>query len=140
MTLRGATFRRVSSLLLALTAIHAAAAPRAGEDLASLFGEWREFQRPPRVQGVPDYGTKAMARQARGLPGWVARLGAIDSSRFTLAQKDDLALVRAEMMGLDFDLRVLRPWTRDPAFYVTVFSEESDQPAREAEYADGAIE
>ncbi|MGZ6057953.1 MAG: hypothetical protein ACXWLP_00725 [Myxococcaceae bacterium] len=140
MTLRGATFRRVSSLLLALTAIHAAAAPRAGEDLASLFGEWREFQRPPRVQGVPDYGTKAMAAQARALPGWLARLAAIDPSRFTLAQKDDLALVRAEMMGLDFDLRVLRPWTRDPAFYVTVFSEESDQPAREAEYADGAIE
>ena len=54
MTLRGATFRRVPSLLLALTAIHAAAAPPAGDNLPTLFGESRQFQRPPRVQGVPD--------------------------------------------------------------------------------------
>ena len=130
----------MTCLLLSLAALQAGATPRGGDNLATLFSEWREFQRPPRVQGVPDYGTKAMAEQARALPGWISRLGAIDTSSFTLAQKDDLALVRAEMMGLDFDHRVLRPWNRDPAFYVTVFSEQSDQPAREGEWADAAIE
>ena len=44
------------------------------------------------------------------------------------------------MNGLDFDHRVLRPWADNPAFYVTVFSEESDQPAREGPFAVGAVE
>jgi hypothetical protein len=44
------------------------------------------------------------------------------------------------MNGLDFDHRVLRPWANDPAFYVTVFTEESDQPAREGPLAYGAVE
>jgi len=35
------------------------------------------------------------------------------------------------MNGLDFNLRVLRPWARDPAFYVNVFSSRSDIPWRE---------
>src|SRR5262249_23485764 len=35
---------------------------------------------------------------------------------------------------------VLRPWANDPAFYVTVFSSESDQPAREGHYARGSLE
>src|SRR5262249_2047025 len=36
--------------------------------------------------------------------------------------------------------RVLRPWASNPAFYVTVFTSESDQPAREGPHADAAIE
>ena len=35
------------------------------------------------------------------------------------------------MNGLDFNLRVLRPWARDPAFYVNVWSSRSDVPSRE---------
>jgi hypothetical protein len=42
--------------------------------------------------------------------------------------------------GLDFDHRVLKPWANNPAFYVTVFTEESDQPAREGPSALGAVE
>jgi hypothetical protein len=49
-------------------------------------------------------------------------------------------LVRAEMNGLDFDHRVLRPWASNPAFYVTVFPSQSDQPAREGHQAFGAVE
>jgi hypothetical protein len=44
------------------------------------------------------------------------------------------------MNGLDFDHRVLQPWANNPAFYVTVFTEESDQPAREGPFAWGAAE
>jgi hypothetical protein len=44
------------------------------------------------------------------------------------------------MNGLDFDHRVLRPWAGNPAFYVTVFTSESDQPAREGPHADAAVE
>ena len=35
------------------------------------------------------------------------------------------------MNGLDFDLRVLRPWARDPAFYQSIWTEQSDTPAHE---------
>ena len=49
-------------------------------------------------------------------------------------------IVRAEMNGLDFDHRVLRPWARNPDFYVTVFADETDQPAREGPHALGGIE
>ena len=48
--------------------------------------------------------------------------------------------MRAELAGLDFDHRVLKPWANDPSFYVTVFWEESDQPAREGPFALGAVE
>ena len=48
--------------------------------------------------------------------------------------------MRAELAGLDFDHRVLKPWANNPAFYVTVFPEESDQPAREGPFAVGAVE
>ena len=35
------------------------------------------------------------------------------------------------MNGLDFDLRVLKPWERDPAFYTSIWTEQSDTPAHE---------
>jgi hypothetical protein len=52
----------------------------------------------------------------------------------------DYHVVRAEMNGLDFDHRVLRPWANNPAFYVTVFTDQSDQPAREGPHSAGAVE
>jgi hypothetical protein len=52
----------------------------------------------------------------------------------------DLRILQAEMNGLDFDHRVLRPWANNPAFYVTVFPSESDQPAREGPHALGSVE
>ena len=35
------------------------------------------------------------------------------------------------MNGLDFNIRVLRPWARDPAFYASVWTYQSDTPAHE---------
>ncbi len=108
--------------------------------LAELFHEWRAFQNPPLVRGIPDYGSAAMAAQRRGQDAYRRRLAAIDTTGWTAAQQVDYHLVRAEMNGLDFDLRVRRPWATNPAFYVTVFPGQSDQPAREGISAYGAIE
>jgi hypothetical protein len=109
-------------------------------DLVALFGEWRDFQKPKVVNGVPDYTASAMAAQHRGLAAFQRRLMAIDPSGWPIAQQADYHIVRAEMNGLDFDHRVIRPWANDPAFYVTVFASESDQPAREGHYAYGSLE
>jgi hypothetical protein len=37
------------------------------EDLIALFSEWRTFQRPTPVNGVPDYTPVAMAAQQKAL-------------------------------------------------------------------------
>lgn len=108
--------------------------------LTALFAEWRPFQAPAMVGGVPDYSAAAMVRQRAALPRWQARLRAIDTTGWTIAQQVDWHLVRAEMHGLEFDHRVLRPWSENPAFYVTVFAEQSDQPRREGPFAEGAVE
>jgi uncharacterized protein (DUF885 family) len=110
------------------------------EDLGPFFAAWRSFQRPKLVDGVPDYTAASMAAQHRDLAGWQRRLAAFDTTGWTAAQKVDRDIVRAEMSGLDFDHRVLVPWSRDPAFYLTVFDEQSDQPAREGHQAFGSVE
>ncbi len=110
------------------------------EDLITLFDEWRAFQRPKVLDGVPDYSSAAMTAQQSELATYQARLRAIDPSAWPTAQQVDYQIVRAEMNGLDFDHRVLKPWVNNPAFYVTVFGGESDQPAREGPHALGAVE
>ena len=109
-------------------------------DLTSLFTEWRAFQRPVLKNGVPDYSAPAMAEQQRGLVAFQKRLAAIDHSAWPVDQQVDWYVVRAEMNGLDFDQRILRPWANNPAFYVTVFGDQSDQPLREGPLAYGAVE
>jgi hypothetical protein len=125
-------------LVLAPTAT-AAGAPSPA-DLVALFRDWRAFQKPKRVAGVPDYSPAAMAAQHRGLPAFQRRLRALDPRGWTIPEQVDYQVVRAELAGLDFDHRVLRPWARDPAFYLTVFWDRSDQPAREGPQAEGAVE
>ena len=61
----------------------------------------------------------------------MARLAAIDSTQWPVEQRIDYELVRAQMNGLDFDIRVLQPWARDPAFYMSIWTEQSDTPAHE---------
>jgi hypothetical protein len=109
-------------------------------ELLRLFADWRRFQPPALVDSVPDYSPAAMATQHLELRAYRARLAAIDPSPWPIPQQVDYHIVRAEMNGLDFDQRVLRPWANDPAFYVTVFGSESDQPAREGHYARGSLE
>jgi hypothetical protein len=108
--------------------------------LLALFAEWRAFQKPRVVDGVPDYTPAAMAEQARRLPELEARLAAIDTAGWPVSRRVDHRLVEAEMNGLDFDHRVLRPWARDPAFYAMVVESQSDTPSREGPTIEGAIE
>ena len=44
------------------------------------------------------------------------------------------------MNGLDFFLRVLKPWARDPGYYQTIFAEMSDVPAHEGPSAEPNID
>jgi hypothetical protein len=108
--------------------------------LVSLFTDWREFNHPKIVEGRPDYGADAMTAKAARLPDFQKRLQAIDSAGWNASQRGDLRYVEAEMNGLDFFLRVLRPWARDPGFYQTIFAEMSDVPAHEGPSAEPNID
>ena len=109
----------------------AASEPDGYPALVKLFQQWREFEHPVMKNDVPDYSASAMAAKAAALPRWRKRLDAIDPKSWPIEQQNDYKLVKAEMNGLDFNLRVIRPWARDPAFYVNIFPSRSDIPWRE---------
>lgn len=93
-------------------------APANYENLVSLFLEFRDFQKPPATDGVPDYSPTAIGKLRDGLRAFKERLAAMDVGAWPVSQQVDYHLVRAEMNGLDFYLRVVRPWSRDPCFYL----------------------
>ena len=127
----------VLGLLLNVAA--ASAAEGSYEDLRSLFQKWRAFEVPERLQGAPDYTAAAMQRKREGLRQLQAELAAIDPTPWPVEQQVDYHLVRAEMNGLDFHLRVLMPWQRDPSFYASIRTSQSDTPAEEGPTIHGAV-
>jgi len=88
------------------------------EELVDLFLEFREFQSPDLVGDVPDYTPPAIEARRQGLVDLRQRFDALNVSSWPVSEKIDYLVVRAEMNGLDFYLRVLRPWSRDPGFYL----------------------
>mgnify|MGYP001813999318 CR=1 FL=1 len=119
-------------LVLMATAIPLpAVAADSHDDLVRLFEAWRAFETPPLVNGAPDYTEKTSVTRAAELPEWQARLAAIDTKGWSIEDQVDWHLVRAEMNGMEFYHRVLRPWARDPAFYAQVWTYQSDTPAHE---------
>lgn len=133
-------------LLVAVVYIARAQMPHPGkgvgsyDDLIVLFKEWREFQKPKIINGIPDYTAKAMAKQYDQLAEYQRRLAAFDITDWPIPHQVDYHLVRAEMNGMDFDHRVRRPWARMPAFYTMVWPSQSDVPAREGPVLYGTIE
>jgi ketosteroid isomerase-like protein len=113
---------------------------RGYDDLVALFTEFTAFERPAMNQGAPDYTAAAVAARQARLKTFQSRLAAIDPKSWPVEQQVDHALVRALMNGMDFDLRVLRPWARDPAFYQSLWTAQSDTPAHEGPTHHAAVE
>ena len=91
--------------------------------------------------GVPDYTAATFARRhgelrdlSRSAGRDRCRMGGRSRSRSTIS------VLRAEMNGFDFYVRVLKPWERDPAFYLSVWTAQSDTPAHEGPTNHAAIE
>ncbi|HXC74297.1 MAG TPA: DUF885 family protein [Sphingomicrobium sp.] len=134
-------FLRLAAPILLLSTPAAAAPAATGHtELVRLFDDWRAFNHPAIVRGRPDYSARAMAAKATRLPQFRRRLAAVDTKGWSASERGDYRLVEAEMNGLDFFLRVLKPWARDPGFYQTVFAEMSDVPAHEGPSAEPNID
>ncbi len=101
------------------------------EVLAALFKEWRDFETPPMKDGAPDYTAATFEQRQPEFEQLQAKLMAIDTSGWSLAQQVDWHILWAEMNGYDFNYRILKPWQRDPAFYKSLWMSRSDVPAHE---------
>ena len=100
-------------------------------DLVALFKEWRIFETPPLREGAPDYTSETFKKRLPVFKKLEAQLTALDTTSWTVEQKVDWHIVRAEMNGFDFNHRILQPWARDPAFYKSIYTERSDVPDHE---------
>src|SRR5215207_895984 len=121
-------FVTIASVLVLCATISSASQPRRDvyQDLLRLFEEFVVFERPPLKNGAPDYSVASLSAKRAGLKNLQARLEAIDASQWPIDQQVDQALVRAMMNGFDFNLRVLKPWARDPAYYQSIWTGQSD--------------
>ena len=86
--------------------------------LVELFQDFRTIQDLPISNGVPDYTPKAIAHQKSSLDKLQRRLGLIDTTGWPIPDRVEYHLVKAEMHGLEFYHKVLKPWSRDPGFYL----------------------
>ena len=85
------------------------------DQLVTLFGEWRDFERPAFVDGVPDYSADAMGRQYRELGDWKERLWAFEIDSFNEEEAVSV-IIRGTARKLEEDEEhrsenlPLRPW------------------------------
>lgn len=124
---------RITAIILGLLLIGFVPSAKASEytELLELFEVWREFEMPPLKDGAPDYTAATFEKRYEEFKKLRERLDSLDTSAWSIPQKVEWKLVKAEMNGFDFNYRVLRSWARDPAFYETIWTYRSDVPGHE---------
>ena len=101
------------------------------DQLVNLYNKWREFEKPPFHRGAPDYRKITFQKRNVEFDRIVNSLNQIDYTGWPVEKKVDWYILFAELNGYDFNNRVLKPWARDPAFYKTIWTYQSDVPAHE---------
>lgn len=77
-----------------------------------------DLARPVDENGIPHWSPQTVAARVKAVEEQRQRLEAIDPSQWSVGGKVDYLLVRARLHGLEFEHRVLRPWARDPIFWL----------------------
>ncbi len=114
--------------------------PASYSDLVTLFKEWRRFEKPPLLNGAPDYTAATFEKRWPDFKKLQTKLLEMDTAGWQTPEKVDWMIVWAEMNGYDFNHRILKPWERDPAFYLSLWTERSDVPAHEGPTHHGITE
>lgn len=132
---------RISNLLLAAAAALAlpiAGAPAAAIEaqppaaaghagLLALHEELQAYMVPGFTSAVvldsgarvgEDYGPERMRERLAGLAAFEERLAAMDVAAWPRARQVDWLAVKSLLNGYRYNLEVLRPWRRDPGFYL----------------------
>ena len=110
------------------------------DSLIELFNDWRDFENPPLLNGAPDYTAGRFNKDHQTFKELQKRLSKIQINNWPIPYQVDWHIIQAEMNGYDFNYRVLQPWVRDPAYYQTVWMEQSDVPAHEGPTNHGTLE
>ena len=102
------------------------------DDLVALFQDFLAWQDPERASGDrpnrdiagaaadvhPDYGADAVAARVAKMEAYQDRLEDMAVVDWPLAQQVDYLAVRSRFDQYEFTLKVTRPFSRDPGFYV----------------------
>lgn len=92
------------------------------DSLVQLFEELRRLRQPVMNEGVPDYSPAAQQRWREGLERLRARHTAFRIAGWSVPDQVDHILVGTQLNALEFDLRVVRGWERDPSTWVDLVS------------------
>jgi hypothetical protein len=88
------------------------------ERLINLHERYRQdFRVTDRGDYLASMSRSRIAVKSEALTAYRTELRAIDTQKFSVSQQTDYQLVRAEMNGLEFAIRVTQPWFRDPGTY-----------------------
>ena len=102
------------------------------EQMVSLFQEFLEWKDPAKARGevpnvdiagkpaeiYPDYSKEAVDRRLEKMARFHERLANMAVTEWTLEQQVEYLAVRSRFDQHLFRLKVIRPWARDPGFYV----------------------
>ena len=73
-------------------------------ELIKLFNEWRNFEKPPLIGGVPDYSKSAFKKREASFQSLKSRLESMPKESWTNSQQVDWHLIWAEMNGYFFTM------------------------------------
>lgn len=97
------------------------------DDLLELHSELQDHMEPgftsamvldSRTRVGEVFDNDVMTDKLRGLDGFDRRLSAMSVRSWTLAEQVEFLAVKSLLNGHRFNLEVLRPWKRDPGFYL----------------------
>ncbi|NKB86693.1 MAG: DUF885 family protein [Acidobacteria bacterium] len=88
------------------------------EALVAIFEQAVQVRRVAAVDGVPDYSAGSVESRRAAERDLRQQLRALDPSAWPVSQQIDYLLVWAQLNAIDFDLRVVRGWARDPGLAV----------------------
>lgn len=113
----------VAASLLAVAAVatpspHPPQAADSHAALVTIHEDAMESRRPEREDGLPDHSPAAIQARQEALRRQRLRLATIDPRGWPVGDRVDYLLVRAELAAEEFQLRVVRPWARDPGLAV----------------------
>lgn len=113
--------RTALSLLLVLFSIVCAAQDGNWDRLLQLHKDFLVLRNAGMKDTAHDFSPDTIQARTAQLGELRSRLHAISPTPWPIARKVDWVLVRTELNDLDFRYRVIRPWARDPGFYLDFF-------------------
>jgi hypothetical protein len=113
--------KRASLFFLFFFTITCAAQDGSWDRLLRLHQDFLALHDAGMKDAAHDFSPTAVQTRASQLKELETQLGMISSSAWPVDHKVDWVLVRTELNDLDFRYRVIRPWSRDPSFYLDFF-------------------